>query len=274
MLRDTKYDEAKPVLTTEEWLGLGSCILALNKATTHENVRAQVLSYLIDAVPFEAACFFIASSEREQHAGCLIAQRLGSDYFAETFEKLAELTCEQGERTFENGDSYFYVLRRREEDSGHGRVAENVNSPFNILGVPQKVAADLECVFVAMFGDEMGKLATLLLARNTEQGVFLPRDILVLKALAPHIAHKIESFIAHSERGRIDIDALSQEYDLTRREMDVISCVAYGMTAPEITKKLNIQIATTKKHLEHIYRKVGVNNRMSLMRLAQQYLIP
>ncbi len=52
-----------------------------------------------------------------------------------------------------------------------------------------------------------------------------------------------------------------QHYGLTRRETELLSCLAQGKSNPEIGIILNISLHTVTKHLEHIYTKLGVNSR-------------
>ncbi len=48
---------------------------------------------------------------------------------------------------------------------------------------------------------------------------------------------------------------------LTRREYEVMRCVAVGLTNEEIAQRLWIGVPTVRKHLEHVFDKLGVRNR-------------
>lgn len=48
---------------------------------------------------------------------------------------------------------------------------------------------------------------------------------------------------------------------LTRREIEVLACVAGGRTNAEIGALLGIAPGTVKKHLDRIYEKLGVGTR-------------
>ena len=52
------------------------------------------------------------------------------------------------------------------------------------------------------------------------------------------------------------------ENRLTEREFYVISLVAKGLTNSQIAEKLYISVHTVKAHLEVIYDKFGVSNRV------------
>ena len=49
---------------------------------------------------------------------------------------------------------------------------------------------------------------------------------------------------------------------LTKQELCVLELVAKGMVNKEIAEELNISIATTKAHLESIYKKLNAHNRV------------
>ena len=48
---------------------------------------------------------------------------------------------------------------------------------------------------------------------------------------------------------------------LTAREVDVLRLLARGMTTSEIAETLVISAKSADHHIEHIYAKIGVNNR-------------
>lgn len=50
---------------------------------------------------------------------------------------------------------------------------------------------------------------------------------------------------------------------LTERERDVLGCLADGLTAQQIARRLRISVATVRKHLEHAYAKLGVHDRLA-----------
>jgi len=49
---------------------------------------------------------------------------------------------------------------------------------------------------------------------------------------------------------------------LSRREREILQLVADGLSNKEIGRKLFISEVTVKVHLRHIYKKLGVRNRM------------
>lgn len=55
---------------------------------------------------------------------------------------------------------------------------------------------------------------------------------------------------------------------LTRREREVLSVAAEGLTAREIADRLGVRERTVTTHLARIYGKLGVGNRLAALRLA------
>jgi DNA-binding NarL/FixJ family response regulator len=51
------------------------------------------------------------------------------------------------------------------------------------------------------------------------------------------------------------------EFPLTQREADVLRNLANGMANKDIAKTMNIGCETVKEHVQHIFRKIGLNDR-------------
>ena len=60
---------------------------------------------------------------------------------------------------------------------------------------------------------------------------------------------------------------------LSPREEDVVRCVALGLRNAEIAKELAISEETVKTHLNRIFRKLGVRDRMELALYARRHEI-
>jgi HD-GYP domain-containing protein (c-di-GMP phosphodiesterase class II) len=58
---------------------------------------------------------------------------------------------------------------------------------------------------------------------------------------------------------------------LTRREVDVLVCLARGRSNPEIAAELTISRKTVSSHLEHIYTKLGISTRTEAALFAMQH---
>lgn len=108
---------------------------------------------------------------------------------------------------------------------------------------------------------------SLILFRPPGERDFSGRDRAVLEALRPHL-RRLE---AHAELRR-RVAALEGTQDtrppgaaaptgLTPREREIVRLVAEGKTNAEIAAILWVAPSTVKKHLEHVYEKLGVGRR-------------
>jgi len=65
---------------------------------------------------------------------------------------------------------------------------------------------------------------------------------------------------------KIDEKALQETYQLTGREIEIVTCVGKGLKNAEIADRLFISEVTVKKHIQNIFEKMEINNRTSLIR--------
>ena len=63
--------------------------------------------------------------------------------------------------------------------------------------------------------------------------------------------------------------AVARSSSLTARETAVLHLLMSGLTAEGIARRLGTSPRTVHKHLEHVYRKLGVTDRLSAFRAAQ-----
>jgi RNA polymerase sigma factor (sigma-70 family) len=92
------------------------------------------------------------------------------------------------------------------------------------------------------------------------------RERLMMKLLQPQLvamyrAAKIRHRLAHESK-ELDAEAMAT---LTPREREVIQCVAEGLTNREIAAELVVEPSTVRKHLEHVYEKLGVGSRTAAL---------
>jgi DNA-binding CsgD family transcriptional regulator len=99
---------------------------------------------------------------------------------------------------------------------------------------------------------------------------FTQRDVAVLQLVYPHLLQLRRNAAVRRREARLRA-ALERELEaaeecgrleqLTNREREVLSWVARGKTNVEVADLLGMAPATVRKHLEHIYDKLGVTTR-------------
>lgn len=81
--------------------------------------------------------------------------------------------------------------------------------------------------------------------------------------------HMLKVVEAKIEKTALDIQ---QNLPLTKRESEVLYWVSYGKTNWEISQILSMSPRTANKHLEQIYKKLGVDNRTSAAAISIRIL--
>ncbi len=89
-------------------------------------------------------------------------------------------------------------------------------------------------------------------------GEFSERDRLMLVLLSPALQRLVR-----------DADALPLPAELTAQERRTLALVAAGLSNPEIAERMCVATCTVRKHLEHVYRKLGVTNRLAAAMVVQ-----
>jgi DNA-binding CsgD family transcriptional regulator len=130
---------------------------------------------------------------------------------------------------------------------------------------PRGTVDQLLCV--VQVDNQQGSVLTFSRSRSG----FSPRDRALVDLLAPHVAQALawqerlaaaRSTNRHDERVQ---QTLARWSMLTPRQRQVAEQLSRGATDWEIARSLGISPRTVHKHLEQIYRKLGLTNRAGLM---------
>lgn len=62
---------------------------------------------------------------------------------------------------------------------------------------------------------------------------------------------------------------LSKNYNITEREKEIVYLIAEGLSNKEICDKLFVSMPTVKTHIQNIYQKTNVTNRVELVNLIK-----
>lgn len=116
---------------------------------------------------------------------------------------------------------------------------------------------------------------SLVLLRGHDVADFTERDRAVLETLRPHL--RAREALAELHRRARDTDEARPPADatdaqlasLTVREREILHLVGKGHTNAQIAAELWISPGTVKKHLEHVYEKLGVAGRAAAATSAQ-----
>lgn len=133
------------------------------------------------------------------------------------------------------------------------QVEENWDQAVSTLGRALSLAEPEG--YVRTFVDE-GEPMARLLRRVLTQGI------------APdYVARLLAAFGEEARATSPAMDALVEP--LTDREMDVLRLIVAGLSNPEIAEELFIALSTVKSHVNHIYGKLDVENRIQAVNRAR-----
>ncbi len=107
--------------------------------------------------------------------------------------------------------------------------------------------------------------------RRQMSGPHLPECLRRVAASQPSYENEILSILLAALRDLLP-DApcarASGNYQLTRREMEIIAKISYGHSNREVSETFSISERTVKHYLTRIFEKVGVSNRVELALFA------
>lgn len=69
---------------------------------------------------------------------------------------------------------------------------------------------------------------------------------------------------------RIELLPATDPDALTKRQKEVAECLLRGMQNQDIADAMGISLHTVRRHLEQIFRRLGVNNRRDAVRMLKR----
>jgi len=90
-------------------------------------------------------------------------------------------------------------------------------------------------------------------------------------SMSPIIAAKSLEILRNPKR-IANIDA-NEDFSLTKREIEVLNQISQGLDYNQISENLFISPSTVRKHIENIYKKLQVNNKMKAVKKALKHKI-
>jgi DNA-binding NarL/FixJ family response regulator len=113
---------------------------------------------------------------------------------------------------------------------------------------------------------------------------FSERDRRTLDLLRPHLTQAYDNAAALARIRQLELaypnpmkdTLLSREslelLGLTNREAEILLGIAQGKTNKQIATSLYVSPLTVKTHLQHVYRKLGVESRTEALARALEFL--
>jgi LuxR family maltose regulon positive regulatory protein len=169
----------------------------------------------------------------------------------------------------EHGEALELLAQLQEAAEAAGRMKNAIKIlalqalAFQIQGDSEQALSALERAltlaepegYVRTFVDE-GEPIARLVRRALSQGIALDYGARLLAAFGEEVELKPPAMESMVE-------------PLTERELEVLRLIVAGLSNPEIAEELFIAVSTVKSHVNHIYGKLGVSNRVEAVTRAQ-----
>ncbi len=97
-------------------------------------------------------------------------------------------------------------------------------------------------------------------------------DIFLLDLLKDHLAYRLyqQKKSGNLVGEKLSVVAAAEKYNVTRSEKTILRYLVEGQSNASICEMLVITENTLKKHILNLYRKLGVNNRVSLFKMIRE----
>lgn len=145
-------------------------------------------------------------------------------------------------------------------------ACEAIHSQYpNVKIVMLTVMEEDDLVFRSIMAGASGYLLKDSKIQELEKGIL---DVMDGGApMSPSIAMKSLRLIrAVSEKPKASVD-----FGLSKRELEILEEMSGGLNYKEIAEKMFISPKTVRKHIENVYRKLQVHNKVEAVRLAMDH---
>lgn len=86
-------------------------------------------------------------------------------------------------------------------------------------------------------------------------------------SMTPSIAFRTIQLLRNPQ---IAFDTVSEDFQLTQREHEILQQISTGLNYQEISRNLNISPATVRKHIENTYKKLNVHTKLEAVEKAKK----
>lgn len=249
------------MLEKKEYEVLNTIIKTIYQSKNSEGMRRQVLNDLKKLIPFQFSVFSLGVLKNKKVY--LVDSVLVSDFersFEERFLYLSETRYDAADYAswiFQIPESVVY------KDS---QLVNNFLRKKTAYYKDYLLANDLPHVAGISIVHKEKFLGALTLYKTKKRGDFSEKDLFVLDFLRPHLETRLADDDSMTENNKKNISyLLRSNYHMTSREIEITGLIFKGMKNEEIADQLAIAENTVKKHVSHVYDKLGVNGRPQLI---------
>ena len=247
-------------LEEHEWMLLNEISFNISYIYDFGEMKKNILVWLSKLIPYEGALL------SELHINNKGTVRLKQPTFSGISEKSIDVLDKQH---FELEDTNWRIMSSRNnayvENEAFSSKAWEERTIYNNYYLPNMLYYSMAMVIT--FKEE--PVGLIKLYRKKMSAPFTTRDTFALDMLQKHFAYRF-SYEAKKGDSRYFyakgyMDRICGKYNFTEREREVFIQAIQGYSNEEIADNMNVSIHTIKKHLQNMYGKMGINNRVQLL---------
>lgn len=254
-------------LTQTEWETINEIIAQINNAKNITIMRKKFLKELGRLIEYDIADFCLSNYKEAKGVNLVdpvVVSRYSKD-FERRFTQEYEKKYEQYDYTnwiYSNLESMVFIESDIINNEARMKSAyyQNFLKPLNLTNVLG--------LSLAANGIPLGAVS---IYRIKEKGDFTSKDSYILKQFITHLNYKMLSekqvFTPIQDKYEGTLHILKQEYALSMREIEVVKLVCKGFNNEQIGEALVITTNTVKKHMNNIFGKLHVTNRVQIIHL-------
>jgi DNA-binding CsgD family transcriptional regulator len=267
-MKNLGSDYMSKILTTNEWIVLNDIIYKINLAEDYRDVQKKFLEQIDLLIPSTATCFFLSDDK--------------DNGFLSYPMPYGELTMSNLEEYLLNGQDLDYL--KDIMISGKCMVYKETDFMIEEIRIQTEYykkyykSKNLHYCVQLILAHKCQFMGVVSFYNSRASGDYSEKDIFILETLKTHLSlclYKSFYLPKHSKNKDLlskkfsQLHFISTQYNLTRRESEVLRLIVDNLTNGEISERLYISINTLKKHIVNIYGKLGVSNRIQLLKLTK-----
>lgn len=254
-------------LTQLEWETINEIIAQFYDTNDISMFRKKFLIKLGKLMDYDIADFCLSNFKESNGVNLIdpvVVSRYSKDFekrFTQEYEKKFE-RYDYTNWIYSNPESMVFI----ESDVINNEVRMKSSYYQNFL-LPMNLT-NVMGLSLATNGTPLGAVS---IYRMKEKEDFTAKDAYILKQFIPHLINKMLAIKEGTALASSNIDqpnqVLADKYALSKREIEVIRLVCKGLNNEQIGQALVITTNTVKKHMNHIFSKLQITNRVQIIHL-------
>lgn len=246
------------MLKNNDWIILNAITYKIHSIEDIDEMRMAVMKQLGYLIDFDSTSFYITEPEDEKR----LTRPVGIGYELSDMQEYVNhfKNLDYSEGLMFTGKNIAY----RESDLAPEEIrvgTDYYKAVYDVQGWHYSLHLNI------CYQEEF--LGVMSFFRKKGKEDFLYDDIFVLDMIKVHLALRLYQEKQRQKKRKMSVRQCSEKFGLSVREEAVLKRLVGDDTAEEIAKELHISVSTLRKHCNHIYRKMGVGQRIQLYEIVE-----